>query len=127
MTYSDGHPLIRRLRPWNPRKVATATTRADPFCTYNGDQMVTYDPAKRRLNVRKHGLDFEGCAALFDGFVYLWEDTREHYGETRSNAIGLLNGAVFVLTFVDEGESFRAISLRHATRSEIRRYAEAHP
>jgi uncharacterized protein len=61
--------------------------------------MPTWDEAKRRKNLREHGLDFEGCEQLFDGPVVVFEDQRDRYGELRLNAIGWLHGQVVHLTY----------------------------
>ena len=39
--------------------------------------MPTWDPTKRRVNIRKHGLDFAGCEAIFDAPVSITEDASE--------------------------------------------------
>ena len=44
---------------------------------------VSHDPAKRRRNLRKHGIDLPGCMAAFDAPMLSFEDTREAYGEQR--------------------------------------------
>ena len=36
--------------------------------------MPTWDETKRNLNIRKHGLDFVGCEAIFDAPVSVTED-----------------------------------------------------
>ena len=41
------------------------------------------DEAKRKRNIRKHGLDFAGCDAILDHFTATREDVREDYGEAR--------------------------------------------
>jgi hypothetical protein len=40
-----------------------------------------WDEAKRRANIRKHGLDFADVAEMFDGIFLARPDTREDYGE----------------------------------------------
>lgn len=86
--------------------------------------MPTWDEAKRRRNLREHGLDFTGCEALFDGPVVVLEDRRDRYGELRLNAIGWLDGQVVHLTYVERDDDFHAISLRKAEKHEIRRYVQ---
>ena len=51
-------------------------------------------------------------------------DDRQDYGENRIRAISFLGGALYVLVFVGDGDSVRAISLRNATKQEYREYAE---
>lgn len=84
--------------------------------------MLVWNEAKRIENIAKHGYDFLGVEALFDGVVATWEDDREAYGELRLNAVGLLGGRYMHLTYTDDGETMRAISYREAEKYEIRRY-----
>jgi uncharacterized DUF497 family protein len=44
---------------------------------------VSHDPAKRRKNLRKHGVDLPGCMEAFDNPMLTREDDREDYGEQR--------------------------------------------
>jgi uncharacterized protein len=52
-------------------------------------------------------------------------DDREDYGEVGVRAIGFLDGRLYSLVFVQEGEDIRAISLRKATRHEEDEYEES--
>ena len=85
---------------------------------------VTFSPAKDAQNLRKHGIslkqaeEFQVDTALFD------LDDSQDYGEIRYNAIGWIDGELYTLTFRQDENSIRAISLRKATREECRRYAE---
>jgi len=84
--------------------------------------MLIWDEAKRRANIAKHGYDFVGVEAILDASVVSWEDTREAYGEQRICMPGWLRGRMVHLTYVDEGECIRIISLRKAAKHEIHRY-----
>lgn len=84
--------------------------------------MVTWDEPKRQANINNHGLDFAGCDAVFDHPVIAWEDDREAYGEHRINLLGFLSGRIVQLTYTERGENLHVISLREATRNEIKRY-----
>ena len=84
--------------------------------------MVTWDERKRRANLRRHGLDFEGCETVFDYPVITREDARQAYGEQRINLLGWLDGQVVQLTFAERGEDLHVISLREATKYEVRTY-----
>lgn len=86
--------------------------------------MPTWDESKRKVNLRKHGHDFPGCEAIFDGPVYVYEDAREAYGELRLCAVGWLRGLVMHLTYTERDEDFHVISLREAEKHEIRRYVQ---
>ena len=39
--------------------------------------MLTWDEAKRKFNLKKHGLDFDGCDAIWDHFTVTREDMRQ--------------------------------------------------
>lgn len=84
--------------------------------------MPTWDEAKRRRNLREHGLDFAGCEVLFDGVVSIGEDVREAYGERRMDAIGWLHGALVILIYTERGDDIHVISLRKATKHEARKF-----
>ena len=84
--------------------------------------MVTWDDRKREANLRHHGLDFEGCEAVFDHPVVTVEDSREAYGEQRINLLGWLEGRVVHMTYTERGEDLHVISLREATKYEVRYY-----
>jgi uncharacterized protein len=45
--------------------------------------MFTWNEAKRRANVRKHGIDFVDAPKIFQGLAFTAEDDREAYGERR--------------------------------------------
>lgn len=89
--------------------------------------MLTWTDSKRRRNIAKHGYDFVGADAIFDGPVVSQEDDRDAYGEQRINALGWLNGRVMHLTYTDDGEMMRAISLREATTHETNLYFREAP
>ena len=86
---------------------------------------MTWDDSKRQANLREHGLDFEGCEAVFDSPVVALEDSRRAYGEQRINLLGWLRGRVVHMTYTERGEDLRVISLREATKNETRRYFKA--
>lgn len=48
-----------------------------------------WDEAKRKDNLRKHGLDFLDAPTLFSGPMLARLDTREDYGEPRWFGIGI--------------------------------------
>ena len=91
--------------------------------TFNG--VVTWDEWKREANLHNHGLDFEGCEAVFDHPVVTQEDTRKAYGEQRINLLGWLRDRVVHMTYTERGEDLHVISLREATKHETRYYFEA--
>ena len=82
--------------------------------------MVTWDESKRRLNIKKHDLDFKGCDEVFDGPLITLEDDRLAYGEQRLNLLGLLGGQVVHMTYTERRDDLHVISLRKATKYETR-------
>ena len=89
--------------------------------------MPTWDEAKRRDNIRDHGLDFPGCEAIFDGPVSVKEDKRAAYGELRLNAVGWLHGQVVHMTYTEREDDFHVISLREAEKHEARKFFKEIP
>ena len=80
-----------------------------------------WDEAKRRSNIRKHGVDFTQAEA------FQWETARiQAYlrkGEQRFTAYGYLSNHLYVLVYTEPEKQSRIISLRRATKRERRRYA----
>ena len=84
--------------------------------------MFTWDEAKRRANLRKHGIDFVDAPKIFGGLTFTAEDDREPYGEQRSLTLGLLEDQVVSVAHTERGDQFRIISIRKATKNETRYY-----
>jgi uncharacterized DUF497 family protein len=84
--------------------------------------MFVWDEAKRRLNLRKHGIDFADAEKIFRGITFTAEDTREDYGEQRFLTLGLLEDQVVSVAHTEQGEEIRIISIRKATKHEARFY-----
>ena len=86
--------------------------------------MYEWDEAKRRENLRRHGVDF----AIVEGFEWLnsiaSEDTSERYGEPRFISIGPIGTQLYVLVWTERTDAIRVISLRKANRLERRRHEE---
>lgn len=86
---------------------------------------VIYTAAKDRQNLQKHGISLKQ-AEEFDVDTALFAvDDSQDYGETRYNAIGWIDARLYALTFRQDEERIRVISLRKATKEECKRYAEA--
>jgi uncharacterized DUF497 family protein len=86
---------------------------------------VEWDPAKARLNRKKHGVDFADAAvALEDEFALTIEDTSSR-GEQRF--VTLCRDPqehVIVVVFTLRGDTVRIISAREATGRERKAYEE---
>lgn len=87
--------------------------------------MISFDEAKRRINLDKHGIDFADCAAIFDGPMLTDEDARAAYGEQRLRSLGWLNDRVVVLVWTDREAGPHLISCRYGDKHETRDYFEA--
>jgi uncharacterized protein len=84
---------------------------------------IEFDPAKNAKNVKDRGLpfilvvDFDWTAALIV--------RSDRKGETRFFAIGYIGFQVYALVFGKTHEALRVISLRRASKAEVKRYEEA--
>jgi uncharacterized DUF497 family protein len=87
--------------------------------------MLSYDEAKRRQNIARHGIDFSECDAIFDAPMLTEEDDRAAYGECRYRSLGLLVGRVVVLVWTERDDATRLISCRYGDKNEIFRYFKA--
>lgn len=85
--------------------------------------MITWDEAKRALNLSKHGVDL-ARALDFEFETALVDEDRDVTGEQRFRAIGFIGNGLFFLAYTERGGAIRVISLRPATSKERRRYAE---
>ncbi len=81
-----------------------------------------WDEAKRRINLRRHGIDFVDALEVFDGVTLTVEDTRFDYGEIRYVTVGLLKDRVVVIAHTEQDNVIRIISVRKATQHEEANY-----
>jgi hypothetical protein len=84
--------------------------------------MFAWDEAKRRANLRKHGIDFVDAPKIFQGLTFTAEDDREIYGERRFLTLGLLEDQVVSVAHTERRDEIRIISIRKATKYEARFY-----
>jgi hypothetical protein len=84
-----------------------------------------WDPAKRRENLRQHGLDFKTALRIFEGPVLERLDDRFDYGEQRISAVGIVDGLEVSVYYTDRGDVRRLISARKATKDERKAYCQA--
>ena len=86
---------------------------------------ISYDLAKNARNIAERGLSFD-LAGEFDFETAVFAvDTRRDYGEIPYRALGLLDGRVHALVFVETPQGIRVISFRKANKREVRRYEQA--
>jgi uncharacterized DUF497 family protein len=90
---------------------------------YNGWVKYEWDENKNRLNISKHGFDFNDARFIFDAPMLVIPDTREDYGEDRYIGIGILRRTIVIVVFTENtDEVIRVISLRKATKNERKIY-----
>ena len=81
-----------------------------------------WDEAKRKSNLRNHGIDFVGIKHMFEGETVTILDDRFDYGEERLVTFGLLDGRVVAIAHTETDEVIRIISVRKATKHEESSY-----
>ena len=87
--------------------------------------MLTYDQAKRIINLKRHGIDFAECGRIFDAPMLSDEDTRMAYGEVRLDSLGWLDGYVVRLIWTERESGPHLISCRKGEKHDIERYFKA--
>jgi hypothetical protein len=75
-----------------------------------------WDEAKRRSNLRKHGVDFASVAAFEWESAQESEGRRKNYGERRWIVRGRIGDRLYVLAYTRRDGRVRVISLRAANR-----------
>ena len=81
-----------------------------------------WDEAKRKANLRDHGIDFVCIEAVFEGETVTILDDRFDYGEQRYVTFGILEGRVVAVAHTETDELIRIISVRKATKNEEKSY-----
>ena len=81
-----------------------------------------WNEKKRKLNIKKHGIDFINSPVIFDNYTLTIEDNRFEYGEERFITFGILMGRVVVVAHTENVNSIRIISIRRATKYEEKTY-----
>ena len=85
---------------------------------------IEFDPAKNLANIAKHGVPLTLAATLDWDAALVWVDERHEYNEWRMIALAPESSTLYHAAFVDRGAVRRMISLRRATRREVKHYVE---
>ena len=94
----------------------------DIHSTLHGIPFV-WDSAKARANLAKHGVAFETAAeAFFDPFLRLADASRHAEDRLAFLSMTETSRLLFVVFTERQGEQYRIISARPATRTERREY-----
>ena len=84
---------------------------------------ITSDPAKEAINISKHGLSLQEAESLEWDIAFAWEDDRYAYGEMRMVALIPKGMTIYYVVYIDDGSDvLRIISLRKATKMELKFY-----
>jgi uncharacterized DUF497 family protein len=86
---------------------------------------IEFDPDKDRANRDRHGVSLVLAIELDWDAALVWVDERFDYAETRMIALAPKTGILYYVAFVDRGEVRRIISLRRATRREVKHYVQS--
>lgn len=84
-----------------------------------------FDSVKNARNIVDRGLSFERATDFVFETALFSVDNRHDHGETRWRALGLLDGRLHALVFVEIEDGIRVISLRKANRREVGHYEQA--
>lgn len=87
---------------------------------------IEFDPHKDASNLKKHGIALSEAEKLEWDTLWALEDDRFRYEEQRMIGFAYMGLRLYCVVYseVDE-QTYRIISLRLATKAEIKRYAEA--
>lgn len=86
---------------------------------------IEFDPAKDAANKAKHGVSLSEALELDWDAALVWIDGRFGYSEVRMIALAPKTNTLYYVALVDRGEVRRVISLRRATRQEVKHYVES--
>lgn len=86
--------------------------------------MYEWDEAKRKANLRKHGLDFADASLVYEDpkkltLISAWSEESRNL----DLAFAEIHGTLLCLVYTERGDNVRVISFRRASRRERRLYA----
>jgi uncharacterized DUF497 family protein len=85
---------------------------------------IEFDPAKDKANRATHGVSLSLAEKLDWDAALVWVDERFDYEELRMIALAPETATLYYVAFVERGNVRRIISLRRATRREVKHYVE---
>ena len=78
----------------------------------------SYDEAKNKSNVQKHGVSLDEAKLLEWDLLISTHDARRDYGEVRTVGFTLIADRLYCVVFTDRGDTRHIISLRKANNRE---------
>jgi uncharacterized protein len=85
---------------------------------------IEFNQVKDQANIAKHGETLAKAAELDWEHALVWPDDRFDYQELRMIALAPDSAVLYYVAFVERNEVMRIISLRRATRLEVKHYVE---
>ena len=86
---------------------------------------IEFDPVKDAENQALHGVSLALARKLDWDAALVWVDARFEYDELRMTALAPKTDTLYYVAFVERGEVQRIISLRQATRREVKHYVQS--
>ena len=110
---------------WVEGLVSRPLANVNTLCKYRSVRF-TWDPAKNRNNVLRHGIAFQDAAHIFDGPTVEREDDQYDHGEVRNYAIRLVNGIEITGIYTDRSGDERHLISAWRSEPHERRYFWRH-
>jgi hypothetical protein len=85
---------------------------------------IEFDRAKDVSNRARHGVSLALARELDWDAALVWVDDRFGYDEIRMIALAPKSNTLYYVAFVERGDRRRVVSLRRATRREVKHYVE---
>lgn len=87
--------------------------------------MFVWDEAKRKSNLKKHGLDFKDATLVYDNpDKCTYESSREGEHRWMDIALAVIQGQLLTLIYTRREHDVRVISFRPASREERKQYEQ---
>jgi len=78
-----------------------------------------WDEAKRKSNLKKHGLDFNDAYLVYENpDKCTYDASRDDEYRLMDVALAVVKGRLLTLVYTEQGDTGRVISFRHASRTE---------
>ncbi len=87
--------------------------------------MYVWDEAKRKSNLKKHGLDFiDACLVYENSEKCTYDASRGDEYRLMDVALAVVRGRLLTLVYTEQDDEVRLISFRNASRTERRQYEQ---
>jgi uncharacterized protein len=84
-----------------------------------------WDEAKRKSNLKKHGLDFKDAYLVYESpNKCTYDASREDEFRLMDVALAVVKGRILTLVYTEQDDKVRVISFRNASRTERKQYEE---